>query len=339
MPLKKKAWTLLVLPSFIAFASDQVPPVYPSDQEKFTQSSVKDGAPAQAPAYTRKEVIYARPFGTALTMDVFTPNKPVNGAAVIVAISEGWYSDHAKIAKNIPLYVEPCLARGYTVFAVVHGSNPKYTLPENVEDLHRAVRFIRHNAHTYGVDPDRIGSTGDSAGGHLSLMLGGAGRPGDAKAAEPVDRASSHVQAVVAFFPPTDFLNWGEPGKRMLGQHPSVPLEGAFDFHYPDSLTNSFRRVTDSREREAIGRQVSPISHVSRDDAPTLLVVGDADSLIPPQQSRIMAAKLAEAGVPSGLIVMKGGGHDEITVREHIPQALAWFDKYLAKKKDSPADK
>lgn len=336
----KTAWPLfVVLLGTIASASSQTACVYLPVEEQLRQTNVHAGIQSEEPAYTRQEVIYGRPFGTALTMDVFAPKKDVNGAAVVLAISEGWYSDHAKIAKNIPLYVEPFLARGYTVFAVVHGSNPKYALPENIEDLHRAIRFIRCNADTYGIDPDRIGSMGDSAGGHLSLMLGAAGRQADPGAAELVDRTSSHIQAVVAFFPPTDFLNWGEQGKRMLGQHPSVPLEGAFDFQIFDAQSNSFRRVTDLKKREAIGREVSPISHVTRDDAPALLVVGDADNLIPPQQSRIMAAKLKAAGVPSELIVMQGGGHDEVTVREHIPQALAWFDKYLAKKGNAPANK
>lgn len=295
------------------------------------ETSSRPDTSAVDPGYTRQEVIYGRTFGTALTMDVFSPQKGANRAGVVFVVSEGWYSEHAKIEENIPVYVDPFVARGYTVFAVVHGSNPKFSLLENIEDLHRAVRFIRHYASRFGIDPERIGSTGDSAGGHLSLMLGGAGRAGNAAAPDPVDRESSHVQAVVAFFPPTDFLNWGETGTRMLGAHPIVPLKGAFDFSRLDLETNSFRVITDQNEREALGRNVSPITHVTKASAPTLLVVGDRDTFIPPQQSEIMAAKLKAAGVPSELIVVKGGGHDEVTVREHIPNALAWFDRYLAK--------
>ncbi|SHJ62039.1 Acetyl esterase/lipase [Hymenobacter daecheongensis DSM 21074] len=283
-----------------------------------------------ASAYTRREVIYARSFGTALTMDVFSPEKKANGAGVILFISEGWYSDHAKIEEHIPRYIEPLLVKGYTVFAVVHGSNPKFTLPENIEDAHRAVRFIRHHAQAYGIDPNRIGSTGDSAGGHLSLMVGCAGRAGQPQAPDPVDTESSQVQAVVAFYPPTDFLNWGKPGKHMLGQHPLVSLEGAFDFARLNPETNAFQRITAPKEREAIGRHVSPISHVGPNNAPTLLVVGDADTFIPPQQSESMAAKLKAAGVASELVVMPGGGHDETTITRHLPQALAWFDRHLA---------
>ena len=123
-------------------------------------------------AYSRKEVIYGRTYGLALTMDVFTPRQNANGAGVIVCVSEGWYSDPANIEPNIPRYVAPLIAKGYTVFAVCHGSNPKFALPEIIEQTHRAVRFIRSKASDFGVDPGRIGITGDSAGGHLSLMMG-----------------------------------------------------------------------------------------------------------------------------------------------------------------------
>src|SRR5205823_6668561 len=122
---------------------------------------------ADDPSSTRKEdVVYGRKNGMALTMDVFTPKDP-NGAAVVVAVSGGWYSDHAMI--NPASYAE-LLRRGYTVFAVCHGSQPRFTIPEAVADMNRAVRFIRTHAEDYKIDPDRIGITGGSAGGHLSLM-------------------------------------------------------------------------------------------------------------------------------------------------------------------------
>jgi glucose/arabinose dehydrogenase/acetyl esterase/lipase len=290
---------------------------------------------AQESRDNRKEVIYGRKFGTALTMDVFTPKKEANGAGIIFAVSGGWYSDHNSIAGSIPLYIQPLLDKGYTVFAVVHGSNPKYALPEILEDMHRSVRFIRHNAKEYGIDPDRLGITGGSAGGHLSLMQGCAGKDGDPRAADLVDRQSSRVQAVVAFYPPTDFLNWGEKGKVMLGNHPFVPIKGAFDFSRLNPKTAAFELITDENKREEIGRAVSPITHVAKDNAQTLIVHGDKDLLVPLQQAEIMAAKLKEAGVDSELIVKKGGGHDGTLVKEHMPKMIEWFDKHLPKKSKS----
>src|SRR3954454_356776 len=134
-----------------------------------------------APAYTRtRDVIYGRKFGLALTLDVFTPPKEkANGAGVIAVVSGGGFSRPEGIQ---PLFYQEFLRRGYTVFAVVHGSQPKFTIPEIVEDMHRAVRFVRYHAKDYGIDPDRVGILGASAGGHLALMMGTAGDDGDPKA-------------------------------------------------------------------------------------------------------------------------------------------------------------
>ncbi len=287
---------------------------------------------AGEPGYARKEVIYARKFGTAFTMDVFSPKKDANGAGVIFVVSGGWFSDRGAINGNIGAFIQPLVDKGYTVFAVMHGSSPKYALPEILEDMHRSVRFIRGSAKEYGIDGDRLGITGGSAGGHLSLMQGCAGKDGDPKAADPINRLSSRVQAVVSFYPPTDFLNWGEPGKLMLGTHPIVPVKGAFDFTQFNPKTQSFELITDEAKRAEIGRRVSPIAHVNKSNAPTLIVHGDKDALVPVQQAEIMAVKLKEAGVASQLIVKKGGGHDGALVREHVPNMIEWFDRHLGQK-------
>jgi len=107
----------------------------------------------------RTEVIYGRKFGTALTLDVLQPAK-TNGLGVIWVISGGFYSDHNGIN---PPYCKALLDEGYTVFAVVHGSQPRFTVLEIAEDMHRAVRWIRHHAADYSVRPDRLGVTGSSA--------------------------------------------------------------------------------------------------------------------------------------------------------------------------------
>src|SRR5262245_27222968 len=114
--------------------------------------------------YTRVEdVIYGRKFGTALTLDVFTPKETANGAGIIWVVSGGWFSSHDFVNAG---FISEYLKRGYTVFAVVHGSQPKFTIPEVLEDMHRSVRFIRSRAEHYKIDPNRIGITGASAGGH-----------------------------------------------------------------------------------------------------------------------------------------------------------------------------
>src|SRR6185369_7527083 len=120
-----------------------------------------------------EDVIYGRRPGVALTLDVFQPAKP-NGYGLAFMVSGGWYSSHEAIN---PMFVQACLNRGYTVFAVVHGSQPKYVIPEIIEDIHRAIRFIRHNAAKYSIDADHIGILGGSAGGHLSLTMSVRGGP------------------------------------------------------------------------------------------------------------------------------------------------------------------
>jgi acetyl esterase/lipase len=282
------------------------------------------------PDFTRREdVIYGRKFGTALTLDVFTPKKGTNGAAVIWMVSGGWVSDHRNI--RIPYFAE-FRRRGYTVFAVVHGSQPRYTIPDVLEDMHRAVRYIRYHARDFHIDPDRIGITGGSAGGHLSLMQGTAGKEGDPKASDPVGRVASRVQAVACFFPPTDFLNYGAKGKVALGRGTLEGFKAPFDFQELDPILHSFNLVLDEGKRREIGRRISPVYHVSKDSAPALIIHGDADKLVPIQQGEIMIARLKAAGVPAKLVVKKGAGHGWPHLEDDISILADWLDQYLVKK-------
>jgi acetyl esterase/lipase len=285
--------------------------------------------------YTRtRDVIYGRKAGLALTMDVFTPKKDANGAGILVMASGGWFSSPEAIKRMSDAgFFKPFLSRGYTVFAVVHGSQPKFIIPEIVEDVQRSVRFVRYHAKDYHIDPDRLGITGASAGGHLSLMQGMAGDLGNPDASDPVDRVSSRVEAVAAFFPPTDLLNYGVKGKEMLARSFQVPFTAASDYRVFNKEKALYLPVTDEKEQREISRRISPITHVSPDDPPTLLIHGDKDDLVPLQQSEEMLAKLKEAGVPCELIVKKGAGHGWKTMSEEVEKCADWFDKYLAKDK------
>jgi acetyl esterase/lipase len=279
--------------------------------------------------YTRTEdVIYGRKFGTALTLDVFVPRKNANRAAVVLVVSGGWFSDHAAIASLMSN--SELIKRGYTVFAVVHGSQPRFLIPEAVADLNRAVRFIRYHAKDYHIDPDRIGITGGSAGGHLSLMQGTAGDLGNPEAKDPIDRTSSRVQAVACFFPPTDFLNYGGSGKYAFASDGVLKdFRVVMDLREFDPRTKLLERVTDEKKILDAARKVSPITHVSSDDPPTLIIHGDADKLVPIDQAEAIVAKLKEAGVPAELIVKKGAAHGWPGMDKDVPKLVDWFDKYL----------
>jgi acetyl esterase/lipase len=297
--------------------------------------------PAQAPAtqtdrapdFTLTEnVIYGRKFGMALTMDVFTPKEHANGAAVIWAVSGGWVS--GRPADGGAGRFPELLRRGYTCFSVVHGSQPKYTIPEVLEDMHLAIRFIRHNATRFRIDPDRIGIMGGSAGGHLSLMMGLDQQPGKPNKKDAVMREVSRVQAVACFYPPTDFLNWGAPGRDVYEamKEELKPFQAPFDFHEFDEERKMFVPITDRERRMKILRETSPITHVSSDDPPILIIHGDADLLVPIEQSRRLMDKLNAAGVTTRLIVRPGAKHGWPGLTDDLSIFADWFDRHLAKK-------
>ena len=280
--------------------------------------------------YDRKEdVIYGRKFGSALTLDVFTPKTNANGAGVIFAVSGGWFSGHDNINMG---FLDELLRRGYTVFVVVHGSQPKYTIPEVLQDMHRAVRFIRYHAKDYHVDPERIGITGGSAGGHLSLMQGTAGDLGNKTSKDPIEQTSSRVQAVACFFPPTDFLNYGKPGEIAIGCGTLKDFKAPFDFHEFDPARKCFMPVTDVGKILEIGRQISPVTHVTSDDPPTLIIHGDKDFLVPIQQAELVLDKLKKAGVETKLVVKPGEGHGWKDWHKDMATITDWFDAHLKSK-------
>ncbi|MBI5817890.1 MAG: alpha/beta hydrolase [Verrucomicrobia bacterium] len=266
--------------------------------------------------FTRiEDVIYGRKFGVALTFDVVQPVKTNNGHAIIFMVSGGWFSSHQSIN---PKYYAPFLNRGYTVFAVVHGSQPKFTIPEITQDIHRAVRFIRHNAAKWGVNPDRFGITGGSAGGHLSVTMGTKGGPGDPKAKDPIDRESSAVQAVACFFPPTDFLNYGTAGEDAVGV-------GILKNYKP-----AFGPEADTPEgRQKLGKEISPIYFITAKMPPTLIIHGDADKLVPIQQAESFVKRATEAGAKAKLIVKPGAAHGWKDREPDLAAMADWFDEHL----------
>jgi acetyl esterase/lipase len=262
------------------------------------------------------DVIYAKHGGVALTLDVFKPAKP-NGAGVIFVVSGGWFSNHDMISPDV---AKPLNDQGITVFEVVHGSQPKFLVPEIVKDIQRSVRFVRTNAATYGIDPNKIGIFGGSAGGHLSLMVAGTGDSGNPTAKDPVDRASSEVEAVGAFFPPTDMTNFGKEGQN------------AFDILALRIFNPAFG-VTAQTPREQLLKleeTLSPIKYVTPKFPPAFLIHGDSDKLVPYQQSQLLAGALKLAGVENTLVIVPGAGHDaKLLVSPEANKLALWFKKAL----------
>lgn len=281
--------------------------------------------------YTKNETIYGRKDGMALTMTVLTPKKKVNGKAIIYVLSGNWISSERMLdafSERTGLYIDA----GYTLFGVMVGCQPRYAIPDEIEDLKRAVRFVRYHAADYKIDPDRIGITGSSSGGHLSLMIATSDNVINPKSKDPVDKVSSRVQAAAVFYPPTDFLNYGkantfsqvsQAGLAFMG------LAGAFDFKVFSDSTRTYVSITDMEKKREIAKEISPITHVSSDDPPVLIIHGNKDFVVPMQQSESIIAKFKEMKVTCHFIMREGGAHGWPNRDVEEKNFIDWFDKYL----------
>lgn len=268
------------------------------------------------PAVERTDgVVYGQRNEQPLVLDVIRPLNP-NGLGVAFMVSGGWKS--GKAGEAPVLMMAPLLRRGYTVFAIYHISQPKATVMEIIEDVNRGIRFVRHHAEEYGIDPDHIGVSGGSAGGHLSLMLATRGGPGPEDADDPVDRESSAVQAAAIFFPVTDLLNLGQSTENLGDGGP------------PKSFVKSFGpNATDLTIWKEIGRDCSPIYHITPDLPPILVYHGDADTLTPLEQSEWFRDRAVEQGVDVKLVVHPGGEHGWPTMLWDLRKFADWFDEHL----------
>jgi acetyl esterase/lipase len=230
-------------------------------------------------------------------------------------VGGGFFSNHNNIKPGL---FAPLLERGYTVFAVVHGSQPRFIIPEIKEDIHRAIRFVRHNASRWDIDPNKFGISGESAGGHLSLTMGTQGGPGKPGAKDVIDRESSAVQAVACFYPPTDFLNMSKPDEDWMDFEPSRWFEPAFG---PKGMPRE--------ARQELGKKISPILFVTARMSPTLVIHGDADKLVPLYQSRLFEQKCKEVGAPFKLVVKPGADHGWPNIEKDVAVFADWFDEQL----------
>jgi len=247
---------------------------------------------ATAHADTLRNVVYGQKDGLAMVMDVYQPDGNGNGAAVAYMISGGWMSSLGMQNAYESMFV-PLVDAGYTVFAVRHGSSPRYNVLEAWSDVSQAFQFIGDNAANYGVDPARIGVSGISAGGHLSLMLG-----------LSTDDQPHRPAAVVAYMPPTNL-------RGMTGPNDNFP---ALNFD------------------AALAPTVSPVDFASAGDPPVLLVHGDADDLVNISHSENMAEALASADIVSDFVVIEGAGHGLFAGADGVTAANAlkgWFDQHL----------
>jgi acetyl esterase/lipase len=274
------------------------------------------GAEVTTPYVQKTNVVYGEDHGTGLLVDVFTPNLNTNGLGIIDVVSGAYYSDRGKIRDHTlaQIYAIFC-SRGYTVFAIRPGSRTRYTCLEMDGHVKTGIRYVKAHASEYGIDPQRLGLTGASAGGHLATLAAVTPQDGNPGAKDPLLRESTRVRAAGIFFPPTDFLDWdGKPAD--LERIGDLLFLGGTKGHSEDEI----------KER---AREISPARLVKAPVIPFLFIHGDADPLVPLQQSQKMVEALKAAGGSAELIVKKGGGHPWLTIPEEVKVLADWFDKQL----------
>jgi acetyl esterase/lipase len=279
----------------------------------------------QTPDVTvERGIVFGMYSGLALLMDVHRPQTP-NGVAIVYVPGSGFHTPLGYDAQPITRYTAPLVpaltSAGYTVFVVNHRTAPRFRYPAAVEDVQRAVRYVRHHAARYGIAPDRIGAAGYSSGGTLASLLGvldGEGPPGDA---DLVQRESARVQCVVAGGAGYDFTQV----KTLVG----LPVLGSY---FGSTIALGYG---ESGPEYRTYRDGSPRFHVSAGDAPTLIVHGDADEILPFAQAEAMEAALRDAGVPAKLLRMPGGTHFKPRppgAPDDLAEMIRWFNQYLKDK-------
>jgi acetyl esterase/lipase len=254
------------------------------------------------------------------TLDLFVPksDKPL---PLIIWVHGGAWQSGSKAGNNPALQF---LAKGYAVAAINYRLSQHAIYPAQIQDCKEAVRLLRASARKYNLDPDRFGAWGASAGGHLVALMGTtAGEKDLARADSPRKDVSDRVQCVVDFFGPIDLT-------RMAAQ---AGPNSKLDHDAPNSPESKLvgGPIQENKKKAATA---NPINFVDKEDAPVLMLHGDADPLVPLGQSEIFLDALKKAGVAAELVVIKGGGHGGAGFgsKENLQKIESFFDTHLKKR-------
>jgi acetyl esterase/lipase len=261
-------------------------------------------------AQAQKNIPYADAPSGPLLLDLYRPETSRGPVPLIIWIHGGGWKNGSK-ENCLPLRIG-FTQRGYAVASINYRLTGEAPFPAQIEDCKAAVRWLRAHAAEYGLDPDLFGVWGSSAGGHLAALLGTSGDVSAFDTGENLN-VSSRVQAVCDYYGPSDFNSFGKvPGfeRHARADSPESALLGG---------------------KPGAAEAASPVTHVTPDDPPFLIVHGDQDRTVPLDQSRRMDAALRAAGVETELIVLPGSGHGgpAFSAPEMMDKVAAFFDRHL----------
>lgn len=235
----------------------------------------------------QRDVVYGKAGDVELKLDVAVPAEGHGPFPLVVCIHGGAWRAGNKAAYDG--LIAGLAKLGYVGATVEYRFCPQYKFPAQVEDVKCAVRFLRANAKTYKIDPAKVAAMGDSAGGHLSLMLGLMDPADGLEGNSGNPEQSSKVQAVVNYYGPADFLLSSMPNPAHV------------------ALVSDFVGTNDPTA--PVLKKASPITYVSKGDPPVLTFHGTQDPLVPLDSSKRLHEALAKAGVTEHLEIIQDGGH------------------------------
>ncbi len=256
-----------------------------------------------------KDLEYGKASGRAMLLDLYLPEKGNKPMPLLIWIHGGaWLGG----SKDDPSPALRFTADGYAVAHVGYRLSQEAKFPAQIHDCKAAVRWLRANARKYNLDANKFAAWGGSAGGHLVALLGASGGVADLEGSVNDLKESSRVQAVVDWFGPTDFLHIGS-------------AESDLQHNAPDSPESKLigGPLLENKDKAA---KASPVSYVSKDAPPFLIMHGDRDRTVPFNQSELLYAALKKAGVDATLVPMKGAGHGF-----GGPEAIAPVRDFLAR--------
>jgi len=244
-------------------------------------------ARAQSKVSVDNDVVFSTlPDGKQLKMDIARPTGKGPFPAIIALHGGAWRFGNRK---ELDGWIGFLAGEGYVAATVSYRLVPEGKFPDPLTDVKTAVRFLRANAAKYNIDPERIGAVGFSAGGHLVNLLGTVG-PDAGFEGKEFPEQSSKVQAVVSYFGPTSLGLYGKD-------------ESAQNAVFEPMLGGRFK------DKPELYDKASPVNYVTKTAAPTLLLHGTRDWIVPIEHSRLMHQKMKEAGAKSDLLEIEGGNH------------------------------